>query len=140
LLLALSGCGEQQATETAALVVSDESGASVDRSDPFRIDEAQWKREDSLLRVKGKGNKGASVTISNADTLILLGQARVDDDEWEFRKSDLGAVPCRVRAEQSDGQIAEMAVKDAPEGCAGGIAGGQPGVASGFALPLHPGA
>lgn len=133
LLLAFSGCGEQQATETAALVVSGESGAAADRRDPFRIDEAQWKREESLLRVKGKGNKGASVAISNADTLILLGQVRVDD-EWEFRNSDLGAVPCRVRAEQSDGQIAEMAVKDAPEDCAGGIAGGQPGVASGFAL------
>jgi hypothetical protein len=98
----------------------------LERSDTFRIDEAKWTAEDARLEVRGKGSNGATVVLSNADTLIVLGQIDVDDDEWTFRESGFGAVPCRIRAEQSDGQVAEMAVRDAPLDCAGDTVGGQP--------------
>ena len=124
--LAVSACGEQQAAKAATTLASDNSNPALEQSGPFRIDEATWKAEGARLEVKGKGSNGATVVLSNADTLIVLGQIDVDDDEWTFRKSGSGAVPCRIRAEQSDGQVAEMAVRDAPSDCAGDTVGGQP--------------
>ncbi|MCG6870301.1 MAG: hypothetical protein LJE91_16680 [Gammaproteobacteria bacterium] len=124
--LAVSACGAQQAAEAATTLVSDNSNPALERSDTFRIDEAKWTAEDARLEVRGKGSNGATVVLSNADTLIVLGQIDVDDDEWTFRESGFGAVPCRIRAEQSDGQVAEMAVRDAPLDCAGDTVGGQP--------------
>jgi hypothetical protein len=123
---AVSACGVQQAAEAANTLLSDNSNPALERSDPFRIDEAKWTAEDARLEVRGKGSNGATVVLSNADTLIVLGQIDVDDDEWTFRESGFGAVPCRIRAEQSDGQVAEMAVRDAPLDCAGNTVGGQP--------------
>ncbi len=89
----------------------------------FKIDSAKWDSEDSKLKIKGEGRDGRTVTVSNAGTLALIGTDEVDDDDWRVRRRNPASVPCRVRAEQSDGQWDERDVEEAPPDCA---AGGEP--------------
>jgi len=85
--------------------------------DGFKIEEAKWDSEKNRLTVKGKGDNGSVVTVSNADSTAFIGDDEVDDDKWRVRENNLIVSPCRVRAEQSDGQSAEKNVKDAPADC-----------------------
>lgn len=94
----------------------------------FKIDKAEWKQDDQELRVEGKGQRNALVTLSNAGGGAQLGTDEVnDDDKWKIRLRNPASVPCRVRASQSDGQQAERDVKDAPADCDDGNGGGNGG-------------
>lgn len=91
----------------------------------FTISEAKWDSDKNRIKVKGKGKKDETVTVTNADTGVLVG----DDDvnrkgKWKVRQYNPTSVPCKVRAEQSDGQSAVMALKHAPADCDDG--GGTP--------------
>ncbi|MGA9573630.1 MAG: PKD domain-containing protein [Lysobacterales bacterium] len=81
------------------------------------IDEAKWESGDHRLVVKGvRGDRGATVIISNADTGETIGTTRVPKGgEWKFEK-EIDRSPCRVRATIGK-QFAEKAVKDAPANC-----------------------
>jgi len=90
-------------------------------SGKFKIKEAKWNSEKLKLKVKGKGKEGLTVTLSNADSSNILGTNNIDDDDkWKFKIQNPSSVPCRVRAQQSDGEITEKDVEDAPDDCDGG--------------------
>lgn len=91
-------------------------------SDRFEIEAAKWNEERNRLAVKGKGERGRTVTVVNADTLAVLGRTRVEGDEWRVRIRNPSPVPCRVRAEQSDDAVAESDVTSAPSDCDDGNA------------------
>lgn len=93
--------------------------------DDFRIDAAKWIAKEQRLDVKGKGLPGSTVTVVNARTLAVIGTDRVGGDDWKVRVADVSPVPCRIRAEQSDGQASERNVNNAPADCDAG--GEQPG-------------
>ncbi|MGI9336447.1 MAG: Ig-like domain-containing protein, partial [Gammaproteobacteria bacterium] len=84
----------------------------------FRLKKAEWKDEDSRLRVDGdRARTGAQVTVFNAGTGVPLGTTVVDDEgKWRFRQFNPEPVPCRVRVE-IDGRSAERDVEDAPRSC-----------------------
>lgn len=105
-----------------ALLLSVPTAATAD--DGFKIEEAKWNSEYKRLTVKGKGREGKTVILQYAGTLTEIASRRIDDDEWRFRERDLSPVPCRVRAQQSDGRIAEKDVKYAPSNCDNGTGGG----------------
>ena len=90
----------------------------------FKISSAKWDAEDSTLKVKGKGKKKATVTLSNADTQEALGSTKIKKKKWKFKFDNPSSVPCRVRAEQSDGSYAEKKVKKAPANCDDGNGNG----------------
>jgi len=84
----------------------------------FRIDEAKWDARKNRIEVKGRGADGETVTVTNAGNInIVIGDDVVDGDKWRVRDENPASVPCRVRAEQSDGQSAEMDVSNAPADC-----------------------
>lgn len=85
--------------------------------DGFKIEEAKWDAEKNRLKVKGKGKNRRTVTLSNAGTSDILGTKRVRDKKWRFTFRNPESVPCRVKAEQSDGKVAERNVEDAPADC-----------------------
>jgi len=93
------------------------STLSASDDDGFRIGEAEWKDSDHRLVVKGTGRDGLNVVVSNAADGATIGSDRVDDHEWRIRREGITAVPCRVRAEQSDGQVSERNVSNAPADC-----------------------
>jgi len=88
-------------------------------SQKFKITEAKWKDEKSRLVVKGKGNKGETVTITSSDGQAL-GTVRIKKEKWKLKVSMAGGVPCEVRAEQSDGSYDTREVEKAPSDCDGG--------------------
>jgi hypothetical protein len=91
----------------------------------FKLDEARWDEKENRLKVKGKGSESETVTVSNAGSGVFIGDDKVNkDSKWEVKVKNLSTVPCRVRAEQSDGQSAEKDVKDAPANCDEGNMGG----------------
>ncbi len=92
--------------------------------DGFTIEAAKWDDERNRITVKGKGDDGRTVSVTNADTGLLLGSDDVDDEKWRVRKRNPSSVPCRIRAEQSNGESAEKNVKYAPADCDDG--GGTP--------------
>ena len=76
-----------------------------DDDNRFRIEEAVWEAGDSKLFVKGKGREDETVIVSNADTELVIGSDDVnDDDKWRVTSRRPSSVPCRVRAEQSNGR------------------------------------
>ncbi len=105
-------------------------GAAQASSGTLKITEAKWKAEKHRLEVEGKGKKGLEVVVSSAaDPSQVLGSARLKDKEWEVEARNPVPVPCRIRVEQSDGQVAERSVENAPADCApkpGGGGGGTP--------------
>ena len=66
----------------------------------FDIDRARW--DDNRLEVRGNGDRGQTVTVTNADTGAFVGDDRVDSGEWRVRVENPPSVPCRVRATQSE--------------------------------------
>ncbi|MGD8932622.1 MAG: hypothetical protein PVI52_08625 [Chromatiales bacterium] len=62
------------------------------------------------------------VTVTNADTGEFIDSDRVYRSSWSIRQSMNNNVPCSVRAEQSDGQVATAPVANAPSDCDGGTA------------------
>ena len=112
---------------TLALLMAIPGAASA--GDGFRIEEAKWDQKSNQLTVKGKGKEGKRVTLRYAGSLKKIASQRIGDDEWKVRKRKLSPVPCRVRAEQSDGKSTEKRVKNAPTNCdnstgSGGTTGG----------------
>lgn len=96
-----------------------------DKKSEFKLEEAKWDDEDHRLKVKGKGSKGEIVKVSNANSGAFIGDDEVDkDSKWEVKEKNLSVVPCRVRAEQSDGQYAVRDVEHAPSDCDDGNMGG----------------
>lgn len=92
--------------------------ADPDGGSGFTIDDAKWDVGKNRIEVKGKGKEGETVTVTNADTGTFVGDDSVDKkDKWKVRQYDPTTVPCRVRAEQSDGQFAEQALRNAPADC-----------------------
>ena len=90
---------------------------------PVHIKEAKWKSGKARLEVKGKGQKGATVTLTGSGGQPL-GSVRVKDKDWKLKVRIGGDVPCSVHAVQSfDGSTDDKRVKDAPADCDGG---GQP--------------
>lgn len=89
--------------------------------DGFIIEEAVWDGERSRLKVKGKGDNKRTVTVTSAASGRLIGTSRVRDRKWRVRETVRATVPCRVRAEQSDGQVVEANVKEAPDDCEGAV-------------------
>lgn len=85
--------------------------------DGFKIEKAKWDDEKSRLVVKGKGKKRLTVTLSNAGSAATLGTKNISDEKWRFVFRNPESVPCRVKAEQSDGKSAERNVEDAPVDC-----------------------
>jgi len=85
--------------------------------DDFRIEKAVWRAEKLVLIVRGEGRDKHNVTIFNAASSEQLGQDQIDDHHWRIRLKNPATVACRIRAEQSDGQVHEKKVKDAPENC-----------------------
>jgi hypothetical protein len=108
----------------AVLAVTSAMPTSVYASDDFKIEEARWDREDNLLQVKGKGDARRTVTLSNADTGEILATRYLRDNDWRIRVYNPENIPCRVRAEQSNGESDERDVRDVPSNCDDG--GGTP--------------
>ncbi len=115
----------------AALAATSAASTSVLASDGFSIEEARWNREYNRLEVKGRGDEGRTVTLSNADTGEILETKYLRDNEWRIRVYSPENIPCRVRAEQSNGESDEKDVRDAPSSCDDG--GGTPPGGGGFA-------
>lgn len=103
-----------------------------DSDSPFIIEEAVWDGEKSRITIKGKGQNRLTVTAYNAATNAVIGSDKIDDEKWRVRDYDLASVPCRVKAVQSDGQMAETRVKEAPGNCDNGDNGG--GMAGQFTI------
>ena len=100
-------------------------------SDPFQIDSAYWNAEYSRLSVRGKGDDGRNVVVANAGASgTVIGEDRIDHEDWRVRVYELASVPCRVRATQSNGEVDERNVSNRPADCDdgnnGGNGGGQP--------------
>ena len=94
-------------------------------SDPFQIDSAYWNAEYSRLTVRGKGDDGRNVVVTNAGASgSVIGEDRIDHEDWRVRVYEIASVPCRVRATQSNGEVDERNVKYAPADCDDGSNGG----------------
>jgi len=111
-LLLLLGAGP-------ALADRPEGGSGV-----FTIDSASWSQRRQTLTVSGRGTRGETVTVSNADTSAIIGSDRVGRSGWSVEARNPASVPCRVFASQSDGQFAERNVSGAPNDCDAGNGGG----------------
>jgi hypothetical protein len=88
--------------------------------DELRITEAEWDDEESELQVEGsEAPRGATVSITNADTGKEIGTARVNEDgRWELEnRLDSSSVPCRVRAAAMGKSSDAKDVEDAPANC-----------------------
>ncbi len=105
-------CSDGTAAQDSALTTDVNAGR--DGHAEFIIEEAKWDARKNRLEVKGQGLDGENVVVSNADTGESVGMDEVDHGKWRVRDEDPATIPCRVSAVQSDGQSAEIAVKDAP--------------------------
>lgn len=105
----------------------------------FTIEEAKWNSEKSRIIIKGKGQNGKAVTVSNAATNNTIGTDEVNGKEWRIREYDIASVPCRVKAVQTDGRSAEKDVKEAPNNCddGGGILGNNFTILAANDLGMH---
>lgn len=84
----------------------------------LKITSAEWRKDSSELRVRGVGEVGAIVSITNAGTGASLGMTVVNDNgSWRLARRRPSPVPCRVRAE-SAGQVTQSSVRNAPRSCA----------------------
>ena len=94
-------------------------GFTVLQAASFSITKAEWSSKGGgELRVEGAGNNGSTVIIKNAGSGAVIGSARVDGKErWKRTIKKPSPPPCRVRAEQSDGSIAELDVSNRPANC-----------------------
>ncbi len=105
----------------------------------FKIEEAKWEQEKSRLKVKGKGERGKTVNLFSAAAQdVRIGTAIVDRDEWKINITNPREIPCRVRVQQSDGRVAEKAVKKAPPNCDGSPGGNPPPVEEDPPVTIYP--
>ena len=82
---------------------------------PLRIASADWRTDYSVLVVRGEGNVGAIVKVSDANSGALLGAVSVGSEgRWRFRQRNPIFVPLRIRAE-SNGIWKERDVRNAPQ-------------------------
>lgn len=107
-LLVASGCSESGKDADSA------KGASA-----FQIEQSKWMPQETVLHVRGKGEKNATVTVTNAAKPDkALGSVVVNDKKkWELRISGLSVPPCKVRVSQSGGASAEDEVAKVPANC-----------------------
>ncbi|MET0065220.1 MAG: PKD domain-containing protein [Candidatus Thiodiazotropha sp.] len=106
-----------------APVVADRDGAT---SSSFSIDSARWNERRNRLEVRGSGSSGAMIEIFNADSNEQLGSSQVGRKSWSYINRNPDRIPCRVRAEQSDGASDERDVKYAPSDCDAGSGNANP--------------
>ena len=97
--------------------VADNDRNSSSRSSNFGISSASWDSRRTTLSVSGTGRDRRTVTVSNASSGEVIASTSVSRSRWSIRERNLTNVPCRVRAEQSDGQVAETSVRNAPRDC-----------------------
>jgi len=116
---------------TNAFADDDEHRGARD-GDRFRIKSASWDELKRTLKVKGEGDRYKYVTVSNADTGASIDKTRVTKSKWKSH-TKMDTPPCRVRAQQSNGQVAERNVHNAPADCAP-----QPTVGDGSTDPVAP--
>lgn len=82
----------------------------------LRITKAEWRTDNSELRVEGQGKIGAIVKVSAADAGVMLGAVSVGSDgNWRFRQKSPVPAPGRVKVESS-GEMVFASVKNAPAG------------------------
>lgn len=86
--------------------------------DGFKIKEATWSAEKNRITVKGKGDEGKVVTVTNADNGMLIGKYEVEDDKWRVRLYSPTSTLCRIHVKQSDGQSLVTSISNAPAECA----------------------
>ena len=94
--------------------------SDVSADENFSINQAIWNDEKNRITVKGKGDEGKVVTVTNADNGMLIGNAEVEDDKWRVRLYSPTSVLCRIRAQQSDGKLLEASINNAPARCNNG--------------------
>jgi hypothetical protein len=94
------------------------SATSAHAANPAEIKAANWRAADNKLVVKGKRTPvGASVTISDADSGLVLGSAIANDNNvWRMALKNPSFVPCSVQAETA-GSTHVRAVNNAPVDC-----------------------
>jgi len=85
--------------------------------DGFKIAVAEWSIEKNRITVKGKGDEGKIVTVTNADNGMLIGKSEVEDDKWRVRLYNPTSVLCRIRAQQSDGKLLVTSINNATAKC-----------------------
>ncbi len=104
------------------------SKSSSESVSAFEISSASWNADRSSLRVKGTGERGATVSVVNATTMQALGSDNIERSSWRVTSRDPSSVPCSIQATQSDGQTAVLSVANAPADCdtlaGGGDSGG----------------
>jgi hypothetical protein len=103
----------------ASFADSDESSQTQTVVD-FKIDSARWDADKSRLEVRGTGQNGQAVAVTNAVTSALVGTTDVSRSSWRLRERSLTSVPCSVLATQSDGQTAILDIRNAPTDCDAG--------------------
>lgn len=102
---------------TSILIFSLLNLSSVSAEDTFKIEEAKWISDHNRIEVKGKGNSGLSVTLSNAASGVSFANTTIISNEWRVSKESTNIPPCRVRATQSDGAVDEANLHNAPTNC-----------------------
>ncbi len=78
---------------------------------------AEWRPWEKTLLVQGSGPSRSEVDFFDAGSGSEMGSIRAGSDgRWRKKFEDPASVPCEIRI-QADGAVAQMAVKNAPEGC-----------------------
>ena len=90
---------------------------------PLKIEKAEWKAHDKVLKISGTGPTGSIISTTDAESHTMLGTTKVNGDGmWKLVLKNTTHVPCRVRSETSmpgGGDVTELAVKNAPDNCRG---------------------
>ncbi len=93
-------------------------GDGSDNPKELVIKRAKWQARKQQLILKGNGEKNHTVTVVNAfEPTQILGVLETRTRRWKVKSEGPSPVPCRVRAIHSNGQVAELAVKKAPDDC-----------------------
>jgi hydrogenase small subunit len=70
------------------------------------ITKAEWRVDNSELRVEGKGKAAASVKVSDADSGVIVGAVSVaSDGKWSLRQKNPVPIPGRVKVDSSGESI-----------------------------------
>lgn len=92
-------------------------GVGAANAKDLTITSASWDSSRNILTVNGDGQRGNTVSVSDADTGTLLASPGVRQNErWRARVRNPESVPCRVKAD-SAGQTAERDVANRPASC-----------------------
>ena len=81
------------------------------------IKETEWDDDDQKLKVKGLAEPKQQLTISDADTFVVIATVLVESDgEWELKVKNLEFAPCSIRVEATNTIVTSL-VEDAPDNC-----------------------